>query len=112
LYRRDANSRDLTDFRGCGRYQRRSDVALAFSNICGKIDVDSRKRLDEAGLFESYLRSQKANKISKMRGGQIGCHFYFGRVAVLVAVGLKIILCMEENPGLLSLALPAIEIFA
>jgi len=38
---------------------------------------------------ESYLRSQKANKISKMRGSQIGCHFYFGRVAVLVAVGQK-----------------------
>jgi hypothetical protein len=34
-----------------------------------------------------------------MRGGQIGCHFYFGRVAVLVAVGLKIISRMEENSG-------------
>ena len=34
-----------------------------------------------------------------MRGSQIGCHFYFGRVAVLVAVGQKIILRMEERPG-------------
>jgi hypothetical protein len=34
-----------------------------------------------------------------MRGSQIGCHFYFGRVAVLVAVGAKIILRMKERPG-------------
>jgi hypothetical protein len=47
-----------------------------------------------------------------MRGSQIGCHFYFGRVAVLVAVGQKVILCMEENSGPLSPALFAIEIFA
>ena len=64
----------------------RSGVALAFSSICGKINVDSRKGLDEAGLFESYLRSQKANKINNMRGSQIGCHFYFHRMAVLMAV--------------------------
>jgi hypothetical protein len=38
---------------------------------------------------ESYLRSQKRNKINKMRGSQIDCHFYFGRVAVLVAVAQK-----------------------
>jgi hypothetical protein len=58
LYRRDAHSRDFSDFGGCNQWQRRSDVALAFSNICDKIDVDLRKGLDEAGLFESYLRSQ------------------------------------------------------
>jgi hypothetical protein len=51
LYRGDAHSRDFSDFRGSGQWQRRSDVALAFSNICDKIDVDSRKGLDEAGLF-------------------------------------------------------------
>jgi hypothetical protein len=56
LYRRDANSPDFSDFRGCGQWQRRSDVALAFSSICDKIDVDLRKGLDAAGLFESYLR--------------------------------------------------------
>jgi len=58
LYRRFANSRDLSDFRGCGQLQRRSDEALAFSNICDKIDVDLRKGLEEAGLFESNLRSK------------------------------------------------------
>jgi hypothetical protein len=63
LYRRDANSRDFSDFRGCGQWQRRSDVALAFSNICDKIDVDLRTWLDEAGLFESYLRSQLINNL-------------------------------------------------
>jgi hypothetical protein len=39
--------------------------------------------------FESYLRSHKYLRINKMRGGQVGCHFYFGRVAVLVAVREK-----------------------
>jgi hypothetical protein len=34
-----------------------------------------------------------------MRGSRIGCHFYFGRVAVLVAVGLKIILRVKEKFG-------------
>ena len=34
------------------------NLALAFSSICGKINVDLRKGLDQAGLFESYLRSQ------------------------------------------------------
>jgi hypothetical protein len=58
LYRRDAHSRDFSDFGGCGQWQWRSGAALAFSNICDKIDVDLRKGLDEAGLFESYLRSQ------------------------------------------------------
>ena len=42
--------------------------------------------LDVAGRFESYLRSQKHNKINTMRGSQIGCYFYFGQVAVSVAV--------------------------
>jgi hypothetical protein len=55
LCRRDAHSRDFSDFRGCGQWQRRSDVVLAFSNICDKMSVDLHKGLDEAGLFESYL---------------------------------------------------------
>ena len=43
---------------GCGEWQRRSGVALAFSSICGKTNVDLRKGLDKAGLFESYLKSK------------------------------------------------------
>jgi hypothetical protein len=39
-------------------------VGLAFSNICDKIDVNLRKGLDEAGLFESYLRSQLLNNLA------------------------------------------------
>jgi len=57
LYRLDANSRGFSDFRGCGQWQKRIEVALAFSIICDKIDVDLRKGLDEVGRFESYLRS-------------------------------------------------------
>jgi hypothetical protein len=34
-----------------------------------------------------------------MRGSQNGCHFYFGRMAVLVAVARKIILLVKEKPG-------------
>lgn len=64
LYRRDAHSRDFSDFRGCGQWEMRSDVALAFSNICDKIDEDLRKGLDEAELFESYLRSQDYTRIN------------------------------------------------
>ena len=44
-----------SDLRGCGRRQGRAAAALAFSSTCGKMMVDSRKRLDKAGLFESYL---------------------------------------------------------
>jgi len=34
-----------------------------------------------------------------MQGSQFGCHFCFGRVAVLVAVARKIILRVKEKPG-------------
>jgi len=58
LYRQAADSCDSRDFRGCNRRRGRTKAALVFPGICGKMLVDSRKGLDEAGLFESYLRSQ------------------------------------------------------
>ena len=42
--------------------------------------------LGREGVERVLPEEPKANKINKMRGSQIGCHFYFGRVAVLVAV--------------------------
>ena len=57
LYRQSAYSRDSGDFRQCNRRRGRTNVVLVFPSSCGKIMVDSRKGLDEAGLFEFRFRS-------------------------------------------------------
>jgi hypothetical protein len=48
-----------------------------------------------------------------MRGSQIGYHFYFGPVAVLVAVAQKNIFRMKEKPGpAITGTLPKAKYFA